>query len=82
MIQAAQEKGLNAAALNLRVDELKSNNIALVTINGTFHYTVVKETTPDGFLLSDPSLGNVRISREDFALFKINILIKSGYHRH
>lgn len=73
LIQAAQEKGLNAAALNLKVDELKSNNIALVTINGTPHYTVVKEITPDGFLLSDPSLGNVKISKEDFAS------IYSGY---
>jgi hypothetical protein len=57
----------------LQVDELKSNNIAYVVINGTSHYTTVKEIKNNTILLSDPGLGNIEMTRENFTK------IYSGY---
>ncbi len=57
----------------LQVDELKSNNIAYVVINGTSHYTTVKEIKDNTIFLSDPGLGNIEMTRENFTK------IYSGY---
>lgn len=57
----------------LEVDELESNNIVYVEINGTPRYTLVKEIENNTIFLSDPELGNIEMNKEDFTK------IYSGY---
>jgi len=66
LAQAARSKGLNATGMRLTVDELRHNMIVHVTIDGTPHYSVVKEVTNESVRLADPSLGNIEMSREKF----------------
>jgi len=66
LAQAAQAKGLSAAGMKLSTDELRPNNIVHVILDGTPHYSVIKEVTNESVRLADPSLGNIEMSREKF----------------
>jgi len=66
LAQAARSKGLSAAGMKLRVDELRPNMIVYVIKDGTPHYSVVKEITNESVRLADPSLGNIELTREKF----------------
>jgi len=75
-VRAAQAKGLSAAGMRLSIDELKPDNIVHVTIDGTPHYSVVREVTENSVKLADPSLGNIEMSREKFCeIFTGNTLV-------
>lgn len=67
LVQAAKAKGLNAVGMKLSVNELKKNNIVFLTIDGTTHYSVVREVTNESVYLADPSLGNIEMTREKFS---------------
>jgi len=67
MAQAAKAKGLSAAGMKISTDELRPNNIVHVTIDGTPHYSVVREVTENSVKLADPSLGNIELTREKFS---------------
>ena len=76
LAEAAKAKGLNAVGMKLSIEELKKNNIVYVTIDGGPHYSVLKEVTDTGVLLADPSLGNIEMSKEEFAgVYSGNVLV-------
>jgi len=76
LVRAAQAKGLSAVGMRLTVDELRPDNIVHVTIDGTPHYSVVREVTENSVKLADPSLGNIEMSREKFSeIFSGNVLV-------
>jgi len=66
LAQAARSKGLSAAGMKLSTDELRPNNIVHVILDGTPHYSVIKEVTNESVRLADPSLGNIELTREKF----------------
>jgi hypothetical protein len=66
LIQAAKSKGLNAKGMKLSINDLKKNNIVLLTIKGETHYSVIKEVTNDTVFIADPSLGNMAMTLEEF----------------
>jgi uncharacterized protein len=66
LVQAAQIKGVNATGMKLAIHELKKNNIVVLIINGIVHYSVINEITYGGVKLSDPSLGNIILSKKEF----------------
>ncbi|MCE7698030.1 MAG: Ig-like domain-containing protein [Methanobacterium paludis] len=69
LLQAAQNKGLIAKGLSLSVNQLKTNNIVLLTINGENHYSVVTNITSTTVYLADPSLGNIQMSIANFTSY-------------
>ncbi|MEN4007311.1 MAG: C39 family peptidase [Methanobacteriaceae archaeon] len=66
LVRAAQSKGVNAVGMRLSVDDLKRNHIVHVVLNGTPHYSVVREVSENSVRLADPSLGNIVMTREEF----------------
>ncbi len=51
---AAQVKGLNTIGMKLSLDDLKTNNVVYLNIDGTFHYSVVREVSKGDVSLEDP----------------------------
>ncbi|MEN4007357.1 MAG: cysteine peptidase family C39 domain-containing protein [Methanobacterium sp.] len=79
LARAAHAKGVNAVGMRLSVDDLRTNHIVHVVLNGTPHYSVVREVTSESVYLADPSKGNIVLSREGFsAIFTGNVLVISG----
>ncbi|MEN4006061.1 MAG: cysteine peptidase family C39 domain-containing protein [Methanobacteriaceae archaeon] len=79
LVQAAQSKGLSAAGMELSISELRSNNIVHIVIDGTAHFSVIREITETSVKLSDPKLGNIVMGREKFhEVFTGNVLVISG----
>ena len=77
--EAAKAKGLSATGMKLSVDDLKPNNIVHIILDGTPHYSVVREVTENSVYLADPSLGNIVMSREKFSeIYTGNALVISG----
>ena len=66
LVQAAKAKGLNAQGFRLSLNNLKKNNIVVLTINGTNHYSVILKITNESVKLADPSLGNIEMNLTDF----------------
>lgn len=66
LIQAARSKGLNATGMKISSNDLKSNNIVYMTVNGGAHYSVIRSISNETVLLADPNLGNINITREEF----------------
>ena len=66
LLQAARSKGLNATGMKISSNDLKSNNIVYMTVNGGAHYSVIRSINNETVLLADPSLGNINITREEF----------------
>jgi uncharacterized protein len=69
LVQAAQSKGLKARGMRLSQDKLKKNDIVVLNIGGVTHYSIVKEVTNESVKLMDPSLGNIKMSKEEFNKF-------------
>lgn len=67
LMQAAQSKGLKATGMKVSMNELKKNDMVFLTVRGNTHYSVVKEVTNKSIKLADPSLGNIEMSKEEFA---------------
>ena len=79
LAQAAKAKGLNAVDMRLSIDELRPNNIVHVILDGTPHYSVVREITNESVKLADPSLGNIEMTREKFSeIYTGNALVIGG----
>ncbi|MBP2046764.1 C39 family peptidase [Methanobacterium aggregans] len=66
LLQAARSKGLNATGMKISSNDLKSNNIVYMTVNGGAHYSVIRDINNETVLLADPSLGNINLTREEF----------------
>ena len=66
LLQAVRSKGLNATGMKIASNNLKSNNIVYMTVNGGAHYSVIRSINNETVLLADPSLGNINITREEF----------------
>ncbi|MEN4006088.1 MAG: cysteine peptidase family C39 domain-containing protein [Methanobacteriaceae archaeon] len=78
LARAAHAKGVSATGMRLSVDDLRTNHIVHVTIDGEGHYSVVREITETSVYLADPSKGNIVLSREEFsAIFTGNVLVIS-----
>ncbi|HEX3014109.1 MAG TPA: cysteine peptidase family C39 domain-containing protein [Methanobacterium sp.] len=76
LVQAAQVKGLKATGMKLFINELKKNDIVFLNTAEAAHYSVVKEVTNESVKLSDPSLGNIEMSREGFEkVYSENVLV-------
>jgi predicted double-glycine peptidase len=67
LVRAAHAKGLNAVGMKLSVDDLRPNNIVHIILDGEGHYSVVREVSENSVKLADPSLGNIEMTREEFA---------------
>jgi predicted double-glycine peptidase len=79
LARAAQAKGVSATGMRLSVDDLRTNHIVHVILDGEGHYSVVREITETSVYLTDPSKGNIVLSREEFsAIFTGNVLVISG----
>ncbi len=66
LVEAARAKGVNAVAMKLSTDELKTNTIIHLIMDGEAHYSFLKEINEDNVLLADPSLGNIELDKEEF----------------
>lgn len=66
LVQAARAKGVNATGIKLSVNELKKNDIVVLIINETVHYSVIYKVTYYSVKLSDPSLGNIIMPKKEF----------------
>jgi ABC-type bacteriocin/lantibiotic exporter with double-glycine peptidase domain len=65
--------------MELSISELRSNNIVHIVIDGTAHFSVIREITETSVKLSDPKLGNIVMGREKFhEVFTGNVLVISG----
>jgi predicted double-glycine peptidase len=77
--EAAKAKGLSATGMKLSVDDLKPNNIVHIILDGEGHYSVIREVSENSVYLADPSLGNIEMTREEFAeIFTGNALVISN----
>ncbi len=56
LIQAAQAKGLIAKGLKLSVEQLRTNNIVFLTVNGEGHYSIITNITNTTVYLADTDL--------------------------
>ncbi|MBM4240282.1 MAG: hypothetical protein FJ150_01160 [Euryarchaeota archaeon] len=62
--------------MKLCLNDLKPNNIVIITVDGGPHYSVVKEITNESIKLADPSLGNIEMSKEKFSeVYSENALV-------
>ncbi|MEG3224093.1 MAG: hypothetical protein BME94_00860 [Methanobacteriales archaeon Met13] len=64
--------------MKLCLNELKTSDIVFITVDGGPHYSVVREMTNESVKLSDPSLGNIEMTREKFnEVYSENALVVS-----
>ncbi|MEN4007320.1 MAG: C39 family peptidase [Methanobacteriaceae archaeon] len=78
LARAVHAKGLNATGMKLSVDDLRTNMIVHVILDGEGHYSVIREITESSVKLADPSKGNIVLSRGEFAeIFTGNVLVIS-----
>jgi trimeric autotransporter adhesin len=63
---AAQAKGVTATAVRLTTDQLKTNYIVVLSINGYNHFEVIKSITTTTVTLIDPNLGTVEMTLTKF----------------
>jgi len=73
LVQAAQAKGLIAKGMRLSVDQLRPNNIVVLTVNGENHFSIIKNITNSTVYLADTDLGNINMTLENFTA------VYSGY---
>ncbi|MEN4006062.1 MAG: C39 family peptidase [Methanobacteriaceae archaeon] len=79
LVRAAQSKGLSAVGMRLSVDDLRTNHIVHVIVDGEGHYSVIRKISNESVYLADPSKGNIVLSREEFsAIFTENVLVING----
>jgi parallel beta-helix repeat protein len=76
LVQAAQEKGLNAYGLKLSVNQLEPGNIVYLVRKGEGHFSVITNITISTVYLADSELGNINMTLSDFtAIYSGNTLI-------
>ncbi|MBU4535232.1 MAG: hypothetical protein KKF16_05305 [Euryarchaeota archaeon] len=63
---AAESKGLNAVGATLPIDQLKTNYLVVLSINGINHFQIVLNITDTTVYLFDPNLGNIEMTLEKF----------------
>ncbi len=68
LAHAAQVKGFNATGAILLVDQLKTNYIVLLIIDGLYHYSVIKSINGTTVYLADSAFGNINMTLEDFTV--------------
>lgn len=80
LIQAAKAKGLIAIGKKLTLNQLQKNYIVFIMVDGSPHYSVIKQITNESVSLADPSLGNININISDFneAFTGNTIIIKTN----
>ena len=66
IVQAVHSKGLNATGLILGVDKLKPGNIVLLTVDGLYHFSVIKSINGTTVSLADSAFGNINMTLEQF----------------
>ena len=66
LVHAAQVKGLNATGMILPVNQLKPNYIVLLTVDGLYHFSVIKDINDTMVLLADSAFGNINMTLETF----------------
>lgn len=78
--QAALSKGLNAAGYRLGVDQLQTDYIVVLKINGNYHYNIIRNITSTMVYLIDPNFGFVEMNRTRFSeLFISNLTDSTGF---
>jgi hypothetical protein len=63
---AALAKGATAVGAILDIDQLRSNYIIVLSINGINHFVVVQNITDTTAYLFDPDLGNIEMTMDKF----------------
>jgi parallel beta-helix repeat protein len=63
---AAQSKGISAIGARLTTDQLETNYIVVLSINGRNHVEVVQNITENTIILFDPNLGIIEMSLDKF----------------
>ncbi len=63
---AAQSKGVTAFGCQLTTDQLETNYIVVLSINGRNHIEVVQNITENNIILFDPNLGIIEMSLDKF----------------
>jgi predicted double-glycine peptidase len=78
LMRAAIKKGLDARGMRVKLDNLDSNNIVFLNIDGKFHYSVIGQINGNTVILADPALGKIEITKNYFArIYSGNALIIS-----
>ena len=76
LVNAAQIKGLNAKGVILPVDQLESGNIVLLTVDGLYHFSVIKSINGTTVYLADSAFGNINMMLDNFtAMYSGYVLI-------
>ena len=76
LVHAAQIKGLNAKGVMLPVDQLESGNIVLLTVDGLYHFSVIKSINGTTVYLADSAFGNINMTLDNFtAMYSGYVLI-------
>ena len=69
LMKAAIKKGLNARGMRIHAENLDSDNIVFLNIDGKCHYSVINQINENTVILSDPALGKIELTKNYF--FKI-----------
>lgn len=72
IINGAKYYNLTAYGVSVNVDYLNENYIVHLSINGTEHWSVVKEISQNHVILADSSMGNINFTKEEFCNFYTN----------
>ncbi len=78
LMKAAIKKGLDARGMRIKLDNLTSNNIVFLNIDGKFHYSVIGQINENTVILADPALGKIELAKSYFArIYSGNALVIS-----
>ncbi len=76
LVQAAQHKGLNAIGARLTKNQLRTDYIVVLTINGYDHYDIIRNVTDEMVYLIDTNLGYIEMTSDKFnELYTGNALV-------
>jgi len=64
--EVTQAKGATAIGARLTIDQLRTNYLVVLSINGTNHFEVIQNITDTTVYLFDPNLGNIEMTRDKF----------------
>ena len=67
IINGANKYNLTACGVKAEMEYLNENYIVHMSINGTEHWSVIKQITDNFIILSDPNMGNINYTKEDFS---------------
>lgn len=72
IINGAKNYNLTAYGVSVNMNYLNENYIVHMSINGTEHWSVVKEISQNHVVLADSSMGNINFTKEEFSNFYTN----------